>query len=393
MNLLTKKIKHISHNDLDGYACTLLTEFIIETYPENIFKLETQNIVPNQLYGVIKKTLNEIGHYDLIIITDLAMRQEVVDIIQHSGYSDKFLIIDHHQTTVDIKKYQWLNISTHRKDSSGKDTDKLTCATKLYYEFLLKDSVFDINLLRLSSTTAIDFFIECVTAHDTKSYDGYEDMHVRDHIKDISSRLNSLLHIIDRSEFKSYIKDYITNENFSTEEKSSDIPDVNNDKKYNYSSEEALPNFLYLTRSIEKYPWLDKILEIESIRNKRYIDNAIKRMNVITLNRNIFKDGKITLVNYVVGLIFAEKLNSDISEGACEKRKDIDFCAIVNNNQVSFYTSKEDINVGELAALLGGGGHKKAAGFTISMNDSNWFNKNHFLAMFNSAGNIAIPTI
>ena len=398
MKKLSKRIKHISHIDLDGYSCTLLTEFITEAYPEGMFKLETVNILPNQLHGVIKKTLNEIINYDLIIITDLAIKQDLVDIIETSGHKDKFIIIDHHITDVDVSKYPWMNIHIYQQNEHGDINNKyLTCATKLYYEFLLKDPVFDINILHLPSMENIEFYIECVTAHDTKIYN--ENLKYIEYIKEISPRLNSLFHIIDRVEFKSYIKDYITNEDYGDVKKTVGIIETGKQDERCitriYSLEKGvIPNYLYLTKSVEKYPWLNKLIETEMKRNSRYIENTIKRMNIINLNKNIFKNGEMILLdNYLIGLIFAEKMGSDIAEIACKRNTDIDFCAVVNNNQVTFYTIKDNVNVGEIATLLGGGGHRKAAGFSISINDANWFNKNHFFAMFNSAANIGAPII
>jgi oligoribonuclease NrnB/cAMP/cGMP phosphodiesterase (DHH superfamily) len=398
MKKASKRIKHISHNDIDGYSCTLLTEFIVEAYPEGMFGLETQNIVPNQLHGIIKKTLNEIMNYDLVIITDLAIRQDIVDIIESSGYKDKFVVIDHHQTNVNTDNYPWINIQVYQKNIEDKSNTKyLTCATRLYYQFLLNDPIFDINLLHLPSTDAIEFFIECVTAYDTKTYN--ENLNHIEYIKEISPRLNSLFHIIDREEFKSYIKDYISNDDYGDIKKPIGVVDDSEADEKSireiYLLEKGdLPNYLYLTKSVEKYPWLNKLIETEMKRNQRYIENVMKRMNIINLNKNIFKNGEMVILdNYLIGLIFAEKLGSDIAEAACKANDNIDFCAVVNNNQVTFYTLKDNVNVGEIATLLGGGGHRKAAGFSIGINDANWFNKNHFFAIFNSAANIGVPTI
>jgi hypothetical protein len=106
MDKSTCNIIHVSHNDNDGVSCTLLTEFIVEAYPKGMFNLKTLNIVPSAIIGEVKKILNEIKNYDLVIITNLAISQEVVDLIENSGCSKKFKLFDHHQTEVDISKYE-----------------------------------------------------------------------------------------------------------------------------------------------------------------------------------------------------------------------------------------------------------------------------------------------
>jgi hypothetical protein len=208
-------------------------------------------------------------------------------------------------------------------------------------------------------------------------------------------RLNILFHSLEKEEFKKYIKNYITNDTFGKKKIQvgavgeytegpngkliSRMPDINSDKVEELSDEEKAKkvlyfykdndineNYLMLTLSTEEYPWINKVVEIEERKNKKYIEAALKKINIISLNKNIFKNGRLYPVNYTIGLIFAEKNASDIAEAANKAYPEIDLCAVVTNNQVGLYTIRNDINVGTLAMLLGGGGHKKAAGFTIN---------------------------
>lgn len=362
--MATTRIKHISHNDLDGYSATVLTELIVDKYPKGMFSLEVVNILPNKLIEEVNETLMNINNFDLIIITDLAVKQELVDIIENSGHKEKFRVFDHHETDVNCENYKWLTVKIEKPDKKG--NMKKTCGTELYYDFIRQDTVFDIHILQLKTDQAISHFVEVVRSYDT--YDFYNNLtsgEKFDLVAEDAPRLNTLFHAIDHSEFKLYIDRYIHEDKI---------------------------DFMQLTVSTERYPWINKVIELEDRKNKRYVESAMKKLNVITLDKSIFKNEKVHELHYIVGLVFAEKNGPMIGKAACKNYPEIDFCAVLTNNQVSLYTSKSEVDVSSIARLLGGGGHKRVAGFTISYSDSNWLNKNHFNAMVNIAGNIS-PTI
>ena len=352
------RMKHISHLDLDGYGATILSEILMQFYPEGAMTLETVNILPNRLTAEMEKTFEEIDNYDLVVITDLAVNQALVDMIRDNPNGNKVRVFDHH--LCEIKDLPDNFVVT---EQSPIFKTKLTCATELYYNFIRNDRVY--TLIHNSAIRkAIAYFVECVRVYDT-----FEFWSTRgDSINEIdmtyfdAPRLNTLFHIMDRDEFTDYIKKYINS-----------------------------PNWEYLTNSNDAYPWISKVLELEQNKNTKYVESAIRRMVRTPFKYTIYKNGQVHELDYNIGVIFAEKSSPVIANTALERNEDLDFCAVVSNNQVSIYANKPEMNVSTIAKIFGGGGHKEAAGFTIPYINASVFNMQHFEKIIMCAGNL-IPS-
>lgn len=352
------RMKHISHLDLDGYGASILSEILMMFYPEGAMTLETANILPNRLTAEMEKTFEEIDNYDLIIITDLAVNQALVDMIKAHPHGNKVKVFDHHLCEIkDLPD----NFTVTEQSPIYKT--KLTCATELYYNFIKNDKVYTL-IHEASVRKAIAYFVECVRVYDT--FEFWSTRNDSSNEIDMSyfdaPRLNTLFHIMDRDEFKDYIKKYI------------------------YST-----NWEYLTNSTTEYPWITKVLELEQNKNVKYVESAIRRMVRTPFKYTIYKNGKVHELDYNIGVIFAEKSSPVIANTALERNEDLDFCAVVSNNQVSIYANRDDINVSTIAKIFGGGGHKEAAGFTIPYINASVFNMQHFEKIIMCAGNL-IPS-
>ena len=67
-----------------------------------------------------------------------------------------------------------------------------------------------------------------------------------------------------------------------------------------------------------------------------------------------------------MGVVIADKYHSELGNKLCIMNKDIDFVAIINmDTSISYRTVRDNVNVGEIAKELGGGGHPKASGSQI----------------------------
>ena len=121
---------HLSHTDLDGYSCQLLTK---EYFKKGFFY--------NANYGLevklnIKKILKDIQDYKtdkiLFLITDLNLTlQESKDLnkninrLKDEGYNIKLQLLDHHATgQKSAEMFEWYYLDTSR------------CATKITYAYL-----------------------------------------------------------------------------------------------------------------------------------------------------------------------------------------------------------------------------------------------------------------
>jgi len=123
----------------------------------------------------------------------------------------------------------------------------------------------------------------------------------------------------------------------------------------NYGIEKYVEKYTKFIRENDEFYFDDidnTIIEIDNRRRDEYIKNCIDKV--------IIKDIK----GYKVGIIFAELYRSELGNDLAEYYKDeIDFIMIINmNRSISFRGIKEEFNLGEIAHLLDGYGHKLAAG-------------------------------
>jgi len=154
------KLFHISHTDLDGYGCHLLTK---EYFKDGFFY--------NANYGLevklcIKKVLEEILNYKdediLFIISDLNLTyQESKDLykevnkLSEDGFNIKLQLLDHHATgQKSADKFHWYYLDTTR------------CATKIVYDYINEEfEGFDLDTKMwleplVDSINAIDIWLE-----------------------------------------------------------------------------------------------------------------------------------------------------------------------------------------------------------------------------------------
>jgi oligoribonuclease NrnB/cAMP/cGMP phosphodiesterase (DHH superfamily) len=110
------------------------------------------------------------------------------------------------------------------------------------------------------------------------------------------------------------------------------------------------------------------ILEIEEAKIKNYIEKVSK--NIIP----------IKIENYNVGAVYAEQYISELGNVLAEQNPQFDFIVLINvgGGGISYRGVKDDIDLGQVAKLFGGGGHSKAAGSSIRKELSNAFAQSLF---------------
>lgn len=75
-------------------------------------------------------------------------------------------------------------------------------------------------------------------------------------------------------------------------------------------------------------------------------------------------------MGYNVGISISENYRSTVGNELSARHKELDFILIANFVRRAFsFRTVNDINLNEIASIIGGGGHEKAAG--ASMNDEN----------------------
>ncbi len=133
------QIYHLSHIDLDGYGCQLVSAEIYKEYFKDSCVLHFFNANYGkevmarleQIFKEIKKQDSKSAH---ILISDLnlsldecARLKESVLELNLSGFSVTFELLDHHKSGSECaKEYEWYVLDTSR------------CATKIVYDTLLE---------------------------------------------------------------------------------------------------------------------------------------------------------------------------------------------------------------------------------------------------------------
>ena len=299
----------LSHNDLDGYGVNVIANVIEKTNPQIKFHIENCSYKSINLHGyrVLAGTeqfseLN-VKTCDNLFITDITMSDKMM------AWADKFknvICLDHHFTTKQYLSdlYKWCKI-----EELDEDSDR-TSGTLMFYKYVKKLGWLD-NL-----TFEQDMNLSCF-AHTVRDYDLWiwaenEDV--------VPKNLNDIFGFMDREEFIHKQSESILNYGDFIEENKVVIETLN--KIYsNY-----------------KRSKIENIKEYEPL-NKKF--------------------------GFRIGVLFADQYISELGNDLC-KETDYDAILMINADKgICSIRSVGDINVGDMAKELGGGGHFNSSGFNI----------------------------
>ncbi len=147
------KVLLYSHkSDIDGMGSVVLGNLVYENMDYKLYRN------PNELSIHLENDYKDglLYEYDLINITDLSPKKELVDILfNDEKLKDKIHIYDHHETALDsgINKYNNVNITI-------KENNIPECATSIYYKYLLENNL-------IEKTSCIEKFVEFTRLEDT----------------------------------------------------------------------------------------------------------------------------------------------------------------------------------------------------------------------------------
>ena len=150
------RLFHISHTDLDGYACQFLTN---EVFPKKHFYNANYGLEVKQ---ALKLVITEIKNYQdeklLLLISDLNLNQQESDeldkeikSLKDGGFDITLQLLDHHITgKVSAAKYDWYFLDDKR------------CATKIVFDYLLKEFKAPLNDYKewVDTVNAVDIWLE-----------------------------------------------------------------------------------------------------------------------------------------------------------------------------------------------------------------------------------------
>ncbi|MDY3199867.1 MAG: phosphoesterase [Arcobacter sp.] len=321
------KLFHISHTDLDGYGCQLITK---EFFKEGFFY--------NANYGLevkltIKKALEEIKNYKdeniLLLISDLNLTfQESTDLdleinkLTTEGYQIKLQLLDHHVSgKKSAEKFYWYYLDDKR------------CATKIVYDYMFEEyEGFDCLTSAwlkplVDSINAVDIWLE----HETKNFEfGKVLMSMITKVKEINNILFSDLN----REFKFYL----------LKEASKFLDEFDGHIKLDNEVHFMKKKFLKLT---DKDDTLDNLSAAYLVKT---LDDVKENLTVV------YKEQK-GLLTYCLGSI------SIPANAFLKANPDYDFFIDINKKGNASFRADGKIDVALLAAkLANGGGHVNASG-------------------------------
>ena len=304
-------IKLFTHTDLDGIGCAILAYLAFGK--ENV-DVEYCN------YDDIDDKVTDFAtdeekakSYDHIFITDISVEDFVASYIDRNyKHGGPWQLFDHHQTALELNKYDWCNVLIEAADGSGLKT----CGTELFGVYLLSSAGL-VNRYHWDTLTNILQFIGNVRDYDTWRWttmggDGI-----------VSKNVNDLLDIYGREQF--------INVMFARIRTYNSFPSITPDE------------FLLLRQRKE---------EID-----RYV---IQKKEQLIRARDTY--------GHLYAYVFAERFFSELGNRLCQMTPELDYVVIIDisNGKISYRTIRDDLNLGtEIAHAYGGGGHAKAAGSTF----------------------------
>lgn len=319
---------HISHTDLDGYSCQLLTkEYFKEAHFLNAnYGTEVKLSIVHFL-DYIK--LNELKSEILFLITDVNLtlpeakyvNNEVIK-LNEDGYKIKLQLLDHHATGEKCAvKYDWYYLDTSR------------CATKIVFEYLKKEynsfseEKYDWVEPLVNAVNAIDIWLE----NETKNFEfGKVLLSMISKVREI----NNVLFANENRNFRIYL-----------------LKEASKYLKYE-DGNIRLDNDIHSLK--KEYLKLDEKDNTLDNLSAKYL---VKSINDIKDKLTISYKDKKGILTYTLGGI------SIPANAFLKANKDYDFFIDISKRGNASFRADGNIDVGVLAEKLAkGGGHPNASG-------------------------------
>ncbi len=380
---MDKKIKtmlHISHNDADGMVPSAILESmlgmdIIRKDTNVSWMLKSFFIHPAKLFDTLKQHLSD--DVDYVVITDLYISLEVLELLSNYIGIERTLICDHHEITYsmedvykiysaeqDQKKIELL----HRNIIIANDYNNVqTCATTLFTSLGIYtlDEIFDTELIHKIVTKDYNSYNDNIFT-DTAKLCGY--IRKLEYVSEIT-RLRDTFEFVDNlSDRRSIDSDYLylSTVAISQEEFVSFIVGYLDNPWYIgddlFQPEQEGTNYYLSKNSLMAIKIEDLIIE----RNKA-INYAKNTMRILPFFEKTGMYEKRRSCAVVIRETHA--FSSEIGYQILSEYPNIDFVLIfdISGSAVELRSRKNgNFDCSQIARVLGGNGHKSAAGFPVS---------------------------
>lgn len=318
------KTVHIyHHNDLDGRVSGALMYEYFKRYVDDVNNYDVNEID----YSTVLSTKCKVSDGDTIVFVDYSFSklenvEFLIDLMMKNSY--KIIWIDHHKTSSDVllKMHELKEINMDNPNIYFR-VDTTRCATWLVYDYLK-------SLINSSGIFEVPNIVKYINSYDNWVFD-------MPNTKEFAYGIDALDYDA-KSFFRIMFKD------------DSDI--------FKYSKETAALESKFINTMIRNGKGISRYI---SVRNKKELDYAGFEVLICdTISDTVYLGCAMNI--HGNSLVFGDKIN------------EYDFvCPFIRTSKgqwkYSLFTSRNDVDCSELAKLLGtiddlgGGGHKKAAGF------------------------------
>ena len=313
------KIYHLSHTDLDGYAC----QFVVNFYFKNVvfFNSNYGREISDTFAMILGEIEKDLAHNPnekfLVLISDLNLNLTQCEDFEKAlqGKNAKLLLLDHHQSGLECsQKYEWYFL------------DNARCAAKIVYEFFARICGENEPLARfIAVVNAVDIWLK-----DDENFE----------LGKVCLMMISTAKEINRVMFNEQNIHYMF---YLLEKAQSFIGKVNS----NIALEDSLHFLKKEFFKGEKNDTLGNLLSAFVVRLLR--DNKEK----LTLHYN----GHKGILTYSIGN------TSVIGNDFLLKEPEFDFFIDISSKKTLSFRANGKLDVSQMAQkLVGGGGHKNASG-------------------------------
>jgi oligoribonuclease NrnB/cAMP/cGMP phosphodiesterase (DHH superfamily) len=311
------KVFHLSHIDLDGYSCQLITKRCfsqIEFYNSNYGKE-----IDQRLEQIIRDIERDIHGENLILITDLNLSMQqaksLTKMVEESLKDIEILLLDHHKTGADCAKaYDWYHLDVNRS------------ATKITYDYFIEKG-FDIKDLEkyVDIVNSVDIWLS-----DSEYFElGKVYMRIVSSAKEVNRMLFS-------TENSKYIFSLLESAQQFIE---SEYPHIVLDEKVHF-----------LKKSFFR---VDEDNTLENLVSRFIVDKLSAKKEELTITYNGYKG----ILTYAIGN------TSIIGNEFLVRNPDFHFFMDINGRKNISMRANDKVDVSMIAKkLFNGGGHANASG-------------------------------
>ena len=312
---------HLSHTDLDGYGCQMVTKHYFESI---LFYNSNYGKEINECFNQILDTIQSSTHENhVILITDLNLTlDQAKEFESKANICEKnvlLLLLDHHKTGQEcFETFEWYYLDSNR------------CATKITYDFFATLYGADVALSKfVDVVNAVDIWLE----NDPSFELGKVCMGLVSGAKEVNK-------VMFPTENSAYIFDLLNNaQNYFT---CNDAPIALDDAIH------QLKKSFFLTT------------------HNNTLSNLVSEFNVKLLTKNRDKM-MITYKQYKGILTYNIGNVSVIGNDFLTANPDIDFFMDVTSKKTISLRSNGKVDVSQMAAhIANGGGHHNASGGLLS---------------------------